>query len=333
MAVGEAVGKIGEFELIKRYFARPEISQIQGQYTDGLIGIGDDCALFDIPADMQLAQSLDTLVEGVHFPKECDPFALGYRALAVNLSDLAAMGAEPHSFTLGLTLPRVSELWLKEFSEGLAQLAQQVKAPLIGGDTTRGPLTLSLQVQGLVPKSKALLRSGASPGDLICVTGTLGDAAGALSSVLQGDTPKTCGDDHLKYLLNRYWYPSPRLFAGQWLRQMGATAALDISDGLLGDLRHILKASHVGAEIAPELIPRSSSLMQQYDQETALKLALTGGDDYELCFTIPRALAQKLPSTLADGCRITCIGQINDEPGLIRDSQGNLLTEKAYTHF
>ncbi len=328
-----ATGVMSEFELIKRYFARPEISQIQGQYTSSILGIGDDCALFDIPSNMQLAQSLDTLVEGVHFPRECDPFALGYRALAVNLSDLAAMGAEPHSFTLGLTLPRVSELWLKEFSEGLAQLAQRFKVPLIGGDTTKGPLTLSLQVQGLIPKGQALLRSGAQPGDLICITGTLGDAAAALPSVLNGDTPETCGDESLKYLLNRYWYPSPRLFAGQWLRQAGATSALDISDGLLGDLRHILEASNVGAEIAPELVPRSTALGQLHDQDTALTLALTGGDDYELCFTIPRSLAQTLPSKLSDGCRITCIGQINDESGIIRDPQGNLLTKKAYTHF
>ena len=328
-----ATGVMGEFELIKRYFARPEISRIQGQYTSSILGIGDDCALFDIPSGMQLAQSLDTLVEGVHFPRECDPFALGFRALAVNLSDLAAMGAEPHSFTLGLTLPRVSELWLKEFSEGLAQLAQRFKVPLIGGDTTKGPLTISLQVQGLIPKGQMLLRSGAQPGDLICITGTLGDAAGALPSVLNGDTPETCGDESLKYLLNRYWYPSPRLFAGQWLRQAGATSALDISDGLLGDLRHILEASNVGAEIAPELVPRSAAIGQFHDQDTALSLALTGGDDYELCFTIPRTLAQTLPSKLSDGCRITCIGQINDESGVIRDPQGNLLTETAYSHF
>lgn len=328
-----ATALMGEFELIKRYFDRPEIARIQGQYTSSLIGIGDDCALFDIPADMQLAQSLDTLVEGVHFPGECDPFALGYRALAVNLSDLAAVGAEPHSFTLALTLPRVSELWLKEFSEGLGLLARQFSIPLIGGDTTKGPLTLSLQVQGLVPKGEALLRSGAKPGDLICITGTLGDAAGALPYVLHGNTPEACGDISLKYLLNRFWYPSPRLFAGQWLRQAGATSALDISDGLLGDLRHILEASNVGAEIAPELVPMSQALSHFHGPDKARSLALTGGDDYELCFTIPRSLAATLPARLADGCCITCIGQITDEPGIVRDSQGILLIEKAYTHF
>jgi len=328
-----AIGAVGEFELIKRYFARPEIAQIQGQYTNGLLGIGDDCALFDTPADMQLAQSLDTLVEGVHFPVHCDPFALGYRALAVSLSDLAAMGAEPHSFTLGLTLPSVSELWLKEFSEGLAHVAQKFRLPLIGGDTTKGPLTLSLQVQGLVPKGQALLRSGAKVGDLICVTGTLGDAAGALRAVMAGDTPEDCGDAHLKYLLNRYWYPVPRLTAGQWLRQAGATSAIDISDGLIGDLQHILEASGVGAEIAPELLPTSFALNQNHGRDNALTMALTGGDDYELCFTIPRELAQTLPAKLSDDCPITCIGQITDESGVVRDSQGIPLIEKAYTHF
>ena len=328
-----AIGALGEFELIKRYFARPEIAQIQGKYTGDLLGIGDDCALIDIPVGMQLAQSLDTLVEGVHFPPDCDPFALGYRALAVSLSDLAAMGAEPHSFTLGLTLPSVSQLWLKEFSEGLAHLAQKFQLPLIGGDTTKGPLTLSLQVQGLVPKGQALLRSGAREGDLICVTGTLGDAAGALQAVLAGDAPGTCGDAHQEYLLNRYWYPSPRLSAGQWLRQAGATSAIDVSDGLLGDLRHILEASGMGAVIAPELLPTSYALNQTYGRDAALSMALTGGDDYELCFTIAREQAKTLPVRIPDDCPITCIGQVTGEAGIIRDSQGIPLIEKAYTHF
>ena len=214
---------IGEFELIRKYFARPELSGEQGKYADGLVGIGDDCALLTIPQGMQLAQSLDTLVETVHFPADCDPFQLGYRALAVNLSDLAAMGAEPHSFTLGLTLPDVNEPWLKRFSDGISRLAQKADIALVGGDTTRGPLTLSLQVQGVVPKGQALMRSGAKPGDLICVTGSLGDAAGALAYVLSGEKLGICDDDSIRYLLTRYWFPTPRLYAGQWLRKKGAT--------------------------------------------------------------------------------------------------------------
>lgn len=325
---------IGEFELIRKYFARPELSGVQGKYADGIqTGIGDDCALLNIPKGMLLAQSMDTLVESVHFPAGSNPKHLGYRALAVNLSDLAAMGAEPHSFTLGLTLPEVEEDWLEKFSEGMARLAQQSGIALVGGDTTRGPLTLTLQVQGLVPKEQALLRSGAKPGDLICVTGTPGDAAGALTYVLAGEQPDTCEDDSVRYLLTRYWYPAPRLYAGQWLGKKGATAALDISDGLLGDLGHILKASGVGAVIDPEIVPRSATLNRQFGKEKAIDLALTGGDDYELCFTIPQDVAATMPSILPDGTRITCIGQVTEENGVIRSAAGKILTAKAYTHF
>ena len=325
---------IGEFELIRKYFARPELSGAQGKYREGIqAGIGDDCALLNIPKGMLLAQSLDTLVESVHFPVGSDPYHLGFRALAVNLSDLAAMGAEPHSFTLGLTLPEVDESWLKSFSDGMARLAQQYGIALVGGDTTRGPLTLSLHVQGLVAKEQALMRSGAKPGDLICVTGTLGDAAGALTYVLSGEQLDSCEDDSVRYLLTRYWYPCPRLYAGQWLSKKGATAALDISDGLLGDLGHILKASGVGATIDPEIIPRSATLNRQFGKEKAISLALTGGDDYELCFTIPQSAVASLPSILPDGCRITCIGQITDETGVIRNAKGEPLTAGSYTHF
>ena len=325
---------IGEFELIRKYFARPELSGVQGKHTDGIrAGIGDDCALLNIPNGMLLAQSMDTLVESVHFPVGSQPNHLGYRALAVNLSDLAAMGAEPHSFTLGLTLPEVNEDWLKGFSEGMARLAQQSGIALIGGDTTRGPMSLTLQVQGLVHKEQTLLRSGAKPGDLICVTGTLGDAAGALTYVLAGEQPDTCEDDSIRYLLTRYWYPAPRLYAGQWLGKKGATAALDISDGLLGDLGHILMASGVGAVIDPDIIPRSATLNRQFGKDKAINLALTGGDDYELCFTIPQDVAATMPSILPDGTRITCIGQVTEDTGTILNVAGETLTAESYTHF
>lgn len=325
---------IGEFELIRKYFACPELSGVQGKYADGIkVGIGDDCALLDIPQGVMLAQSLDTLVESVHFPQNSDPQHLGYRALAVNLSDLAAMGAEPHSFILGLTLPEVDENWVSGFCAGMARIARQAGISLIGGDTTKGPLTLSMQVQGLISREQALLRSGAKPGDLICVTGTLGDAAGALTYVLSGQQLDSCDDDSIRYLLTRYWYPTPRLYAGQWLSKKGATAALDISDGLLGDLGHILKASNVGAMIDPGVIPRSATLNRQYGKDKAMSLAMTGGDDYELCFTIPADLAATMPSILPDGCRITCIGQVTKEAGVIRDADGEQLTAQAYTHF
>lgn len=324
---------IGEFELIKHYFMRPELTNIQGQETHIQLGIGDDCALLTVPQGMQLAQSIDTLVEGVHFPTHCDPFLLGYRALAVNLSDLAAMGATPYNFSLALTLLAVPKQWLKSFSDGLSALAQQTNIPLIGGDTTRGPLSITIQVQGLVPTGTALRRSGAQVNDLICVTGTLGNAAGALPFVLTPEKQVHHDAGDVKKLLKHYWQPIPKLQAGQWLRDYGATSALDISDGLLGDLRHILAASKVGAVIATDVLPISSALKRCYGSTESIRLALAGGDDYELCFTIPESLAKQLPNKLPDGSLVTCIGRINDEAGIIRDAQGNLIINKAYSHF
>lgn len=324
---------MGEFELINKYFTRLGVSKIKGPCSTDWVGIGDDCAFISIPQGTQLAQSVDTMVEGVHFPTNSDPFGLGYRALACALSDLAAVGATPHSFTLALTLPEADEQWLDGFTGGLRQLAVKHCCPLVGGDTTKGPLTISVQVQGLVPSGDCLLRSGASPGDLICVTGTLGDAAGAIPLVLAGETAASCRDSRSKFLLHRYWYPSPRIEAGEWLRINGATSAVDVSDGLLGDLQHILTASRVGAIIDPNLLPRSASLIQQYGNEKSLSYAMTGGDDYELCFTVPEAVANKLPQFMPDGCRITCIGQITPEQGIIRNPDGNELDVNSYQHF
>ena len=236
---------LGEFDLIRDYFDR---SELRSKRSD-VVGIGDDCALLSVPEGMQLAQSLDTLVEGVHFPVHCDPYYLGYRSLSVNLSDLAAMGATPHSFTLGLTLPKADPDWLKSFSDGLADLAEKYDVGLIGGDTTKGPLTISIQAQGLIQAGKALRRNGARISDLIYVSGCLGDAAGALPDVLEGCLPETALDSDSKYLLQRYFTPFPQIALGEWLAQNGATSALDISDGVLGDLGHILKSSQVGAEL------------------------------------------------------------------------------------
>ncbi|MDD7804258.1 MAG: thiamine-phosphate kinase [Endozoicomonas sp. (ex Botrylloides leachii)] len=316
-----------EFELIRKYFIREELSSS----ISCIVGIGDDCALIEVPDTMLLAQSLDTLVEGVHFPVGCDPELLGYRALAVNLSDLAAMGATPHSFTLGLTLPTADELWLKSFSNGLSAMAQQVDIPLIGGDTTRGPLTLSIQVQGLLQKENVLKRSGAQVGDQIYVSGYLGDAAAALTFVLKQWTPSITTDLHIKQLLNRYYKPSPRLKLGQWLATHGATAALDISDGLIGDLQHILRASHVGAVIDPDSLPLSEALLHTCDKQQAQKKALTGGDDYELCFTWPADKELILPTAMT--CHVSCIGTVTQECTLINSQTGLAVPLRAYTHF
>ncbi len=316
-----------EFALIDTYFKRPELAPMQTSIT----GIGDDCALLTIPEGMQLAQSLDTLVEGVHFPRHCDPELLGYRALAVTLSDLAAMGAEPHSFSLGLTLPAIDKGWLQGFSDGLSKLAQIATIPLVGGDTTKGPLTLSLHVQGLVPVGKALKRSGAQVGDKIHVSGHLGDGAGALDFVLKGDKPETVKNDHVRSLLRKYYTPMPRLALGQWLRDNGATAALDISDGLLGDLGHILTASGVGARLNPEAVPCSSALIAICGQKKATQLAMGGGDDYELCFTWPDRPLVNVPART--GCPVTCIGEITRVPGIWDACSGLKISTASYTHF
>ncbi|MDB2384542.1 thiamine-phosphate kinase [Endozoicomonas sp.] len=318
---------IGEFDLIRKYFARKELSPT----SSDIVGIGDDCALIEIPEGMQLAQSMDTLVEGAHFPYHCDPELLGYRALAVNLSDLAAMGAKPHSFTLGLTLPESDKRWLKGFSDSLSALAKQAGIVLIGGDTTRGPLTLSIQVQGLIPKGKALKRSGAQSGDKIYVSGYLGDAAGALDFVLSKQLPATATNPHIRQLLNRYYKPTPRLALGQWLSANGATAALDISDGLLGDLQHILTASHVGAALDPDAVPCSDALLNTYDSNYSKHRALTGGDDYELCFTWPTEKDLTLPATV--DCPITCVGTITKGSELVNSQTGSNFTLDSYTHF
>ena len=320
---------LGEFDLIRTYFDRPEL---QPNRSD-VLGIGDDCALLRVPPDMQLAQSLDTLVCGVHFPRECDPFLLGYRALAVNLSDLAAMGAEPHSFTLGLTLPDSDPQWLSQFSSGLAALASASGISLIGGDTTRGPLTISIQAQGFIPAGQAMLRSGARVGDNIYVSGSLGDAAGALDAVLAGEHPDNCSDVSVRHLLQRYYLPAPRLALGRWLAANGATSALDISDGLLGDLGHILSASGAGADIDPNRIPVSKSLLKVLGEKHARQTAMTGGDDYELCFTWPADTPLELPASIAEESPVTRIGTMTSEPGLRDSASGKVLTARAYQHF
>ncbi|MDP0561190.1 MAG: thiamine-phosphate kinase [Candidatus Endonucleobacter sp. (ex Gigantidas childressi)] len=318
---------IGEFELIKKYFHRAELAPS----LTGVTEVGDDCALLEVPSNMQLAQSIDTLVEGVHFPFNCDPKLLGYRALAVSLSDLAAMGASAYYFMLGLTMPEVDKSWLEGFSDGLSAVSQQEGVALIGGDTTCGPLTISIQVQGFIKKGKALKRSSARAGDKIYVSGSLGDSAGALSFVLEGQHPATVVDKDICRLLNRYYKPTPRLALGQWLGGNGATSAIDISDGLLGDLQHILTASHKGATLNPDIIPCSDALIKVCGLEQANRFAMTGGDDYELCFTWPENKALMLPEALE--CTVSHIGHITKKMQLVNSHTGNDFNMSSYTHF
>ncbi|MGY4490882.1 thiamine-phosphate kinase [Pseudomonas sp. TE3610] len=317
---------MGEFELIRHYFAAAPCAQA----GDGVaLGIGDDCALLALPAGQQLAVSTDTLVAGVHFPDPADPFLLGQRALAVAASDLAAMGASPIGFTLALTLPSVAEGWLQPFAEGLNRMARHCGLSLIGGDTTRGPLSLTMTVFGGVPAGQALLRSGARPGDLLCVGGVLGDAAGALPLVLgQAQADETIGAP----LLAHYWSPSPQFGLGQALRGK-ATAAMDISDGLLADCGHIASASGVGLDIELDALPLSNALLGLLGRDAAQTAALTGGDDYVLVFSLP---AEHLAALRADGWGIHVLGRVREGQGVrLLNAQGADITPvvRGYQHF
>lgn len=295
---------LSEFQIIARYFT-PRISA----RDDVLLGIGDDAALLRVPPGAILAVSIDTLVAGVHFPLSTPPQAIGHKALAVNLSDLAAMGATPAWVTLALTLPAVDEPWLERFAAGFFNLAQQHRVALVGGDTTRGPLTITVQAHGWIPlEQHALTRGGAQPGDVIYVTGTLGDAA--LGLTLARTDPRVAAQQ----LIARLDYPTPRLAAGLALHGV-ASSAIDISDGLLADLGHILAASGVGATVHVDALPRSRAFQEIATVEQSTALALGGGDDYELCFTCPAALAPELPARFASMVPITPIGIIESTPG------------------
>lgn len=283
-----------EFEMIRRYFQQP------ARYDRSVVlGIGDDCALLAATPDSLQAISVDTSIAGVHFPADADPFDIAYRALNVSLSDLAAMGAEARWFTLALTLPAINDDWLAGFSRGLFQAADNARVQLIGGDTTRGPLSITIQVQGEVPPGRALLRSGARIGDYIYVSGFLGDAGGGLAASL-GQLPATAAT---AALLQAYLRPEPRLALGIVLRGI-ATSCIDISDGLLADLGHILECSRAGAEVDLDRLPLSPALLATFNRNKALELALTAGDDYQLCFTSPLG-ADALP---VNGMH--CIGRI-----------------------
>ncbi len=265
---------MSEFRLIREYF-----SDIGADRVDVALGVGDDCALLQIPAGNRLAVSIDTLVSGVHFSPETDPQNLGHKALAVGLSDLAAMGAEPAWATLALTLPAADPLWLRAFSAGFANLAVEQGVSLVGGDMTRGPLSISVQVHGFVPLGQELRRRGAHPGDLIFVSGTLGDAGLALHH-LQRSRPLS---PNLRLALER---PNPRVELGLALRGL-ASAVIDLSDGLVSDLGHILEASGVAADLFLQDLPLSPEVADYVAATDDWYIPLTSGDDYELCFTLP----------------------------------------------
>ena len=306
-----------EFSLIQQFFA-----QQPPKNASTALGIGDDCALLSVPAGYQLAVTADTMVEGVHFFAGADPEQLGHKLLAVNLSDLASMGAKPLAVTLALTLPSVDAGWLGAFSKGFLSLAEQYGVDLIGGDTTSGPLTLTVQAMGIVPNYKALLRSGAKVGDLIYMTGALGDAGLGLKINLgyQCNQPDAA--------LERFNTPDPQIAAGLALIDI-ASACIDISDGLAADLGHILKRSDVGACLEWESLPLSAPV-QHYIAETGdWVMPLTAGDDYQLCFTVSPDKVAQLKG------QYTPIGIIESTPGLRLRKSGTVeaFVSKGYEHF
>jgi len=314
-----------EFRLIDRIRERTALTR-----GDVRLGIGDDAALLMVPAGQQLAVAIDTLVEGVHFPHGTPPRDIGWKALAVNLSDLAAMGATPAWALLALTLPQADAACVDGLAEGFAQLAQEHGVALVGGDTTRGPLTVTVAVHGFCAPGEALRRSGARVGDVVMVTGTLGDAAAGLRCLAEPD-PSLYGA-----LVERLNRPTPRVSAGQALRGM-ATACIDLSDGLVADLGHICAASGVGADIEAAMLPRSSALLTHFSEADALDFALGGGDDYELCFTVPADRAGEVGATLSRlGCGATRIGRIVEGAGVrVLDEHGHVHepARSGWNHF
>lgn len=314
---------LSEFSIINTYFQQSKSKRI-------IAGIGDDAAVIEIPINTQIVTSIDTLVKDVHFSVNTLPYDLGYKALAVNLSDLAAMGATPDTTLLSLTLEKATKKWLEAFSEGFFSLAEQYRISLMGGDITAGPLCISIVVNGMVPRGKAIYRSGAKVGDLIYVTGTIGDAGLALDLLKQKNKKID------PFLLKRLHCPSPRIKAGLALRGI-ASAAIDISDGLVADLEKIIQASGVGAKIYADQLPLSENLKQYCAFKKAWNYALTSGDDYELCFTVPHKKSSQLKKLFKKlDCEYRCIGKIIEERTfLVVDDQHQALKiiKKGYEHF
>lgn len=316
-----------EFELIRRYF-----SSLAEGGRGVVLGVGDDAAVTVLAEGEQLVTCTDTLVAGVHFPPEASPREIATRALCVNLSDLAAMGAEPRWYTLALTLERADEQWLQEFAGGLADIARACAFALIGGDTTRGPLCISITAIGAVPAGAHLARDGAQPGDALYVTGCLGEGAAALA-LLQGRL--RCSEIEATHLRQRFYRPTPRLREGVLLRGL-ASAAIDISDGLLADAGHIAARSGVGLMVDVDRVPLAA--LPQVAHEALLHWALAGGDDYELCFTVPPANCGAVDALIDSGeLDAHCIGTVVDGAGVVCHQGGTAWQPSqsltGYQHF
>jgi thiamine-monophosphate kinase len=319
---------LSEFEIIERYFSR-----CGARRSDVRAGVGDDAAVLDCPCDQQLVAAVDTLVAGVHFLSDAAPASIGHRALAVNLSDLAAMGAHPAWALLALTLPAAEEAWLEAFAGGICALAQAHDVAIVGGDTTAGPLCVTVQVLGHVPRTSAMLRSGGAPGDMLFVSGTAGDAAAGLAleqGRLQIDDATAAA-----HLRARFSFPTPRIALGERLRDF-ATACIDVSDGLFGDAAKLAHASGCGAEIVFEDLPLSAELIGAVGAERAAHLALSGGDDYELCFSVAPARVAALERALPpQRWQYRRIGVLRAAPGASITRGGTVMqfSHSGFEHF
>jgi thiamine-monophosphate kinase len=325
---------LGEFELIERFFRRPADVQC-ARRGDVPLGIGDDAAVLAVPPGRQLVAALDALVEGRHFPAGTAPQSIGHRALAVNLSDLAAMGATPAWFLLSLTLPAADEKFLEGFAQGMLTLADAHGVALVGGDTTGGPLVAAVQALGTVPTGTAITRGGARPGDLVYVSGTPGDSAAGLQLLLDPAQGAALDPAQRRWLLDRFLYPQPRVALGQALAGL-ATACIDVSDGLAADAGRVAAASNCALHIQAERLPLSAALRSFAGDSGARQLALTGGEAYELCFTIPpdktAALAAQLDIVK---CHATCIGSVTAGSGIdVREGDRPLTLDlRGFDHF
>jgi len=307
-----------EFDIIRRYF----LDALMPDYVS--TGPGDDCAVLSVPADQSLCVSTDTLLVGVHFPFNATPEVVVTRAFGANLSDLAAMGAQPHAVTVALTLPNDDADWLNGFSKATKRCTKLHQCPVVGGNLTKGDLSVTLTVMGVVAKELALLRSGAEVGDDIYVSGYLGDAAGAVKELGNVDANAD--------LLRRYQVPEPRIMLGMALRGV-ASAAIDISDGFLSDLGHLTTSSQVGAKLRLDAVPLSSPLLTVFGRAAALQLALNGGDDYELCFTAkPRQRAQIETIGRESNLNLARIGEVVHGDAVV-DQDGQTLSGTGYRHF
>ena len=319
---------VSEFDIIKRFFYSDD------NHPEHIrVGIGDDAAVISIPDGSEVVSSVDTLNQDVHFLASIPPAALGYKSLAINLSDLAAMAALPAWFTLSLSLPEYNEDWLNEFSAGLKKAARQFQCPLVGGDTTRGPLSISIAIHGFVPQGQALLRSGAKPGDVIYVSGTLGESGLGLKALLNpqnnvADNPLT---EELKKYIHAHYYPQPQIKLGEILRHF-ASACIDLSDGFVADLSHLLEASQVGANIQFDEIPCPLASITEQERIAAI----TAGEDYELCFCMAKDKEAEFLSAITGQHNVKKVGEVVRQQDMkVINNQGREITlqHTGWDHF